>query len=203
MTYWCLSVFSETRRKQNSLQHFSVMLPSVPASPHPSVASRDPLRSPTPSVHSGTNPDKFQSFHVPSPNSEHTTIKQEDVVSHREVSLTGPSSPQIDYEDDEEPKCEAVTPMTMTPGTPSTPVTPLTPMTPMTSDSLSDLSRPASSQFSYSTNLNSSLSNAPSGTILLNYLWINHCNVLVHFQVQSGEISLILSIEPLLYHSVN
>ncbi|XP_017349186.1 uncharacterized protein LOC108279443 isoform X3 [Ictalurus punctatus] len=152
----------ETRRKQNSLQHFSVMLPSVPASPHPSVASRDPLRSPTPSVHSGTKPDKFQSFHVPSPNSEHTTIKQEDVVSHREVSLTGPSSPQIDYEDDEEPKCEAVTPMTMTPGTPSTPVTPLTPMTPMTPDSLSDLSRPASSQFSYSTNLNSSLSNAPS-----------------------------------------
>ncbi|KAF4079874.1 hypothetical protein AMELA_G00183320 [Ameiurus melas] len=155
-----LSRQQETQR--NSLQHFSVMLPSVPASPHPSVVSRGPVLSPTLSVQSGTNPDKFQSFHVHSPNSEHTTIKREDGVSHREVTLTGPSSPQIDYEDYEEPKCEAVTPMTMTPGTPSTPVTPLTPMTPMTPDSLSDLSRPASSQFSYSTNLNSSLSNVPS-----------------------------------------
>ncbi|XP_026779380.3 uncharacterized protein LOC113532275 [Pangasianodon hypophthalmus] len=152
----------ETQRKQNSLRHFSVVLPSVPASPHPSVASPDPVLSPTPSVHSGRNPDEFPSFPGHSPNSEHTTIKQDDVVSHRDVTLTGPSSPQIDYKDYEEPKGEAVTPMTMTPGTPSTPVTPLTPMTPMTPDSLSGLSRPASSQFSYSTNLNSSLSNGPS-----------------------------------------
>ncbi|MCJ8742984.1 hypothetical protein PDJAM_G00088510 [Pangasius djambal] len=152
----------ETQRKQNSLRHFSVVLPSVPASPHPSVASPDSVLSPTPSVHSGRNPDEFPSFPGHSPSSEHTTIKQEDVVSHRDVTLTRPSSPQIDYEDYEEPKGEAVRPMTMTPGTPSTPVTPLTPMTPLTPDSLSDLSRPASSQFSYSTNLNSSLSNGHS-----------------------------------------
>lgn len=180
MTYWCLSVFSETPRKQNSLRHFSVILPSVPPSPHPSMASPDPVLSPTLSVHSGTNSDKFLSSHVHSPSSEHTTIKQDDVVSHRDVTLIGPSSPQIDYEDYEEPKGEAVTPMTMTPGTPSTPVTPLTPLTPMIQDSLSDLSRPASSQFSYSMNLNSSLSNALSGTssltisraIIVNYLCI-------------------------------
>ncbi|XP_046730170.1 uncharacterized protein LOC124401773 isoform X1 [Silurus meridionalis] len=52
--------------------------------------------------------------------------------------------------------------MTMTPGTPSSPVTPLTPMTPRTPDSLTDLSRPPSSQFSYSTNINTSISNSPS-----------------------------------------
>lgn len=170
MTYWCLLVFSETQRKQNSLRHFSVILPSVPLSPYPSVASPDPVLSPTVSVHSGTSSDKFPSFHVHSPNSEHTTIKQEDVISHRAVHLTGSSSPQIEYEDYEEPKGEAVTPMTMTPGTPSTPVTPLTPMTPSIQDSLSDLSRPASSQFSYSVNLNSSLSDALSGISFSNYL---------------------------------
>ncbi|XP_058273359.1 uncharacterized protein LOC131370189 isoform X3 [Hemibagrus wyckioides] len=152
----------EIQRKQNSLRHFSVIFPSVPASPYPSVASPDPVLSPTLSVHSGTNPDEFLSFHVHSRNSEHSTIKKEDVVSHRDVTFTRPSSPQIDCEDYEDPKGEAVAPMTMTPGTTSTPVTPLTPMTPMTPDSLSDLSRPPSSQFSFSTDLNSSLSNAPS-----------------------------------------
>lgn len=166
MTYRCLSVFSETPSKQNnSLRQFSVILPSVPASPHPSMASPDPVLAPVPSVHSGTSPDEFPSFHVHSPNSEHATRKQEDVVSHRDVMLTGLPFSRIDYEDFEEPKGEA--PRTMTPGTPSTPVTPvtpMTPMTPMTPDSLSDLSRPGSSQFSYSTDLNSSLSHTPSGT---------------------------------------
>lgn len=162
MAYWCLSVFAEIQAKQNkSLRQYSVVLPSVPASPHPSVASPDPVPSPTPSVHSETNPDEFPSFHVHSPNSEHTAIKEEDVISHKDLMLMGLSSSQVNYEDFAEPKLKVVTPVTMTPSTPSTPVTPMTPTTP---DSLSDLSRPASSQFSYSTNLNSSLSNAPSGT---------------------------------------
>ncbi|XP_047660336.1 uncharacterized protein LOC113651595 isoform X2 [Tachysurus fulvidraco] len=152
----------EIQKKQNSLRHFSVILPSVPASPYPSVTSPDPVLSPSPSVHSQSNPDDFSSFHVHSRNSEHTPIKQENVVSRRDVILTGPSSPQIDDEDYEDPKGEAVAPVTMTPGTTSTPMTPLTPMTLMTPDSLSDLSRPASSQFSFSTNLNSSLSSAPT-----------------------------------------
>ncbi|KAK3544766.1 hypothetical protein QTP86_026774 [Hemibagrus guttatus] len=155
----------EMQSKQNSLRQFSVIFPSVPASPYPSMASPDPVLSPTPSVHSGTNPDELLSFHVHSRNSEHTTIKKEDVVSNRDVTLTGPSSPQINFEDYEDLKSEAVGPTTMTPGTTSTPVTPLTPMTPMTPmtpDSLSDLSRPPSSQFSFSTDLNSSLSNAHS-----------------------------------------
>ncbi|KAF5890796.1 proline-rich protein 36-like isoform X4, partial [Clarias magur] len=149
----------ETQRKQNSLRHFSVNLPiSVPASPHPSVASPDPVLSPTPSVQAGTNPEDFLSFQVHPPNSEHTAIKQEVIVGQRDVT----SSPQVGCESSEEPKGEVITPMTLPQSTPSTPMTPLTPITPMTPDSLSDLSRPGSSQFSYSTNLNSSLSNAPS-----------------------------------------
>ncbi|KAI5618009.1 hypothetical protein C0J50_22598 [Silurus asotus] len=151
----------ETQRKQNSLRHFSMIFHSVPASPHPSITSPDPAISPTLSVYSETNPDVFLSFQVPPANSEHTLIKQED-ISHRDVTLTGTISPQIEHEDCAEPEVKAVAPMTMTPGTPSSPVTPLTPLTPRTPDSLSDLSRPPSSQFSYSTNLNTSISNSPS-----------------------------------------
>lgn len=179
-----------------------MIFPSVPASPYPSVTSPDPVLCPTPSVHSESNPDDFPSFHVHSRNSEHTTIKQEDVVSHRDVILTGPSSPQIDDEDYEDPKGEAVAPMTMTPGTTSTPMTPMTPMTPTTPDSLSDLSRPASSQFSFSTNLNSSLSSAPTGI----YSPTTSCQlfkVRLYFQERPSEISLILPVVEFLFHSVN
>ncbi|KAI5093927.1 hypothetical protein C0J45_15651 [Silurus meridionalis] len=151
----------ETQRKQNSLRHFSMIFRSVPASPHPCITSPDPAISPALSVYSETNPDVFLSFQVPSANSEHTPIKQED-ISPRDVTLTGTISPQIEQKDYAEPEGEAVAPMTMTPGTPSSPVTPLTPMTPRTPDSLTDLSRPPSSQFSYSTNINTSISNSPS-----------------------------------------
>ncbi|KAK3517904.1 hypothetical protein QTP70_027309, partial [Hemibagrus guttatus] len=93
----------EMQSKQNSLRQFSVIFPSVPASPYPSMASPDPVLSPTP----GTN----------------------DNDSWHHINPCDPSD---------------------------------TGKTPMTPDSLSDLSRPPSSQFSFSTDLNSSLSNAHS-----------------------------------------
>lgn len=161
---WCLSVFSEMQRKQNSLRQYSTFLPSVPASPCPSVASPDPVLSPTPPVGSGTSPDEFLSLRVPSQKLELTTKKEEDVVSDIDATLTGSSLPLINDEDIEEPDAGAVASITTTSGTTPTSVTPSTPVTPMTPNSLSDLSRPASSQLSYSSNLNSSLSHAPLGT---------------------------------------
>ncbi|TST22557.1 hypothetical protein Baya_12688 [Bagarius yarrelli] len=149
----------EMQKRQTSIGHFSVNLPSVPASPYPSVASLDRVHSPAQSVNLEKNPDELLSCHVQSINSEGTTINKKAVESDKDVILTGSSSPQITYEDYEEPKVEAVAPVATSTGTISTPVTPLTPMTP---DSLSDLSPPASSQFSFSTNVNSSISNAPS-----------------------------------------
>ncbi|XP_017566805.1 uncharacterized protein LOC108435459 isoform X2 [Pygocentrus nattereri] len=141
----------ETQRRLQCLsdytrRHFTEALPSVPASPNPSVASPDPPFCPTPPAHSGTNLE--ESLYVSSSPSTPTRHEKD-----TEVPLAGLSSPHLDCEDYEEPEGEMVTPLTMTPEPPATP---------RTLSSLSDFSRPASSQFSFRTDLSSTLSSAHS-----------------------------------------
>ncbi|KAL7828230.1 hypothetical protein AOLI_G00313820 [Acnodon oligacanthus] len=142
---------TETQRRLQCVsdytrRRFTEALPSVPASPNPSVASPDPPFCPTPPAQSGTNLEEslYDSSSLSTP-----TRQEKD----GEIPLAGLSSPHLDCEDYEEPEGEMVTPLTMTPEPPATP---------RTLSSLSDFSRPASSQFSFRTDLSSSLSNAHS-----------------------------------------
>ncbi|XP_049330954.1 mucin-12 [Astyanax mexicanus] len=147
----CLSDY--TRR------HFAEPLPSLPASPHPSIASSDvsPFY-PSPPAQSETNQEKSPSF-------SRVSSKQSTPAAHEEEGNSAapsaePFSPNLSSENLEDPEGpEVTTPETMTPETPSTPETPQTPATP---NSLSDFSHPASSQFSCRTDLSSSFSNAHS-----------------------------------------
>ncbi|XP_055046433.2 uncharacterized protein [Misgurnus anguillicaudatus] len=154
----------DNRRTQSvsnsSRRQFAVNLPHVPPSPNPSEASLEPPVSPSPTFRSVDHPQRF-----PSP-SKHIPLEDED---GEDDVLSPPDLIQRQQEKDGD---EAMTPSTLntpttpsvpaTPGTPATPSTPGTPTSCVTPNSLSDFSRPASSQFSRSTDLNSSFSDALS-----------------------------------------
>ncbi|XP_057179437.1 uncharacterized protein LOC130547490 [Triplophysa rosa] len=140
-------------------RQFAVDLPHVPASPNPSEASPELPDSPTLQT-----VDHLQRFYTPN---IQIPFGDED-----EVHDTPSAPPDLNQGHQVMVKDEAVSPSTLsTPTTPSVPATPTTlgtpsiPATPtssITPNSLSDFSRPASSQFSRSTDLNSSFSDALS-----------------------------------------
>ena len=141
------SVSSESQRRLQCLsdytrRRFPEALPSVPASPTPSIASPDPP------PHAQTNLEETLGV-----SSKQSTPTRHETDS--DGTVAGPSSPPLDCEDYDESGGEVTTPLTTTPEGPATPMTP---------SSLSDFSRPASSQFSFRTDLSSSLSNVHSGT---------------------------------------
>ncbi|XP_066525540.1 uncharacterized protein [Hoplias malabaricus] len=131
-------------------RRFAEALPSVPASPNPSIASTDPAMCPTPPSQSGKNTE--DSPCVSDVSSEQSTLTRHEEEGD-DIPLAGPTPSDLDCK---ELEGEEVSSVTMTPETPATPMTPI---------SLSDLSRPASSQFSCRTGLSSSLSNALSANL--------------------------------------
>lgn len=144
----CL-LFSDDRRR--FLRQFAVDLPQVPASSNASEASLERLGSPTPTHQTVDHLERVHSRNIDAP------LGDED-----EVEDAHSAPPDLNQGHQEMVKVEAVTPSTLsTPTTPSVPVTPTSSITP---NSSSDFSRPASSQFSRSTDLNSSFSDALSGT---------------------------------------
>ncbi|XP_059367182.1 mucin-2 [Carassius carassius] len=167
----------DVRRNQNvdhsNRSHFSVVLPHVPGCPNPSRASPEPPSSPSLTLKFVDHPQKSQT------SNPHLQLKdeEEDACSapqnlnqgHHETgeeetmtptTLSTPTTPSI-----------AATPTTPgTQSTPSSPVTPGTPSSSVTPNSLSDFSGPSSSQFSRSTDLNSSFSDALS----VNFS-VDHC----------------------------
>ncbi|XP_058630283.1 mucin-2 isoform X2 [Onychostoma macrolepis] len=167
----------DVRRNQNvdnsSRSQFSVLLPHVSGCPNPSRASPELPTSPSLTLKFVDHPQKSQT-----PNTHlQLTDKEEDACS---------ASQDLNQGHHELAEEESMTPTTLstpttpsipdtptTPGTQSTPSSPVTPGTPsssVTPDSLSDFSRPSSSQFSRSTDLNSSFSDALS----VNFS-VDHC----------------------------
>ncbi|XP_067284344.1 uncharacterized protein [Pseudorasbora parva] len=161
----------DVRRHQNmgnsSRNTFNVFLPHVPgsstspASPaSPSLTLKfvdDPQRSQTPNTHFQLTDEEEDACSA----SQDLNQGHHEMAEEETMTISTPKTPSI-----------PTTPTTLgtqrtpsppiTPGTPSTPITPGTPTSSVTPNSLSDFSRPSSSQFSRSTDLNSSFSDALS-----------------------------------------
>ncbi|XP_051976306.1 uncharacterized protein LOC127638705 isoform X2 [Xyrauchen texanus] len=139
----------------SSRSQFTVDTPHVPASPNPSRASPEPQTSASPTVQSVDHHQRYQSPKTP--------IHEEDACSAQPDLNQGP---HVMAEEELLTPSTLATPTTPSiPGSPNSPGTPTTPTTPnsfVTPNSLSDFSRPASSQFSRSTDMNSGFSDALS-----------------------------------------
>ncbi|XP_051546821.1 uncharacterized protein LOC127436607 [Myxocyprinus asiaticus] len=138
--------------RNSSRSQFAVVTPHVPASPNPIRVSPEPPTSASPTVQSVDYHQRFQSPKTP--------IREEDTRSAQADLNQGP---HVMAEEELLTPSTLATPTTPSiPGTPNSPGTPTTPNSFVTPNSLSDFSRPASSQFSRSTDMNSSFSDALS-----------------------------------------
>lgn len=144
----------------NSSNTSNVFLPHVPGSPtspappaSPSLTLKfvdEPQRSQTPNTHFQLTDEEEDACSAPQDlNQGHHEMAEEETMTPT-TPISTPTTPSI-----------PATPGTQR--TPSTPITPGTPKSSVTPNSLSDFSRPSSSQFSRSTDLNSSFSDALSG----------------------------------------
>ncbi|XP_077090468.1 uncharacterized protein LOC143741856 isoform X2 [Siphateles boraxobius] len=156
-------IWPDVRRHQNmdnsSRNKSNVFLPHVPGSPtssaSPSLTLKfvdEPQRSQTPNTHFQLTDEEDAACSDPQDlNQGHHEMAEEETMTPT-TPLSTPTTPSI-----------PATPTTPgTQRTPSTPITPGTPTSSVTPNSLSDFSRPSSSQFSRSTDLNSSFSDALS-----------------------------------------
>ncbi|XDV25025.1 hypothetical protein PO909_029028 [Leuciscus waleckii] len=162
-------IWPDVRRHQNmdnsSRNKSNVFLPHVPGSPtspappaSPSLTLKfvdEPQRSQTPNTHFQLTDEEEDACSAPQDlNQGHHEMAEEETMTPM-TPISIPTTPSI--------PATTTTPGTQrTPSTPSTPITPGTPTSSVTPNSLSDFSRPSSSQFSRSTDLNSSFSDALS-----------------------------------------
>lgn len=148
----------------SSRNQFSVFLSHVPGSP----TSPAPPASPSLTLKFADHPQRSQTpnthFQLTDKEEDASTAPQDLNQGHHEMAEEETMTPTTPMSTPTTPSIPA-TPTTLgTQRTPSTPITPGTPTSSVTPNSLSDFSRPSSSQFSRSTDLNSSFSDALSGT---------------------------------------
>ncbi|XP_056312341.1 uncharacterized protein LOC130223526 [Danio aesculapii] len=141
---------------------FDVVLPFVPEPPNSSRASLDLPISPPLSLKFVDKPQRSQ---TPKTNT-HPTNEKDPYCAPQNLNEGQHETPEekiLTPTTLSTPTTPSIPDTPTTPGTQSTPSTPITPGTPSSSVTpLSDFSRPSSSQFSRSTDLNSSLSDAMS-----------------------------------------
>ncbi|XP_039524335.1 uncharacterized protein LOC120477032 isoform X2 [Pimephales promelas] len=168
-------IWPDLRKHQhmdNSSRNTSnVFLPHVPRFPissappaSPSLTLRfvdEPQRSQTPNTHFQLTDEEEDACSAPQVlNQGHPKM----ATMTPTTPISTPTTPSITATPTT-PGTQRTPSTPTTPGTqrtPSTPITPCTPTSPVTPNSLSDFSRPSSSQFSRSTDLNSSFSEALS-----------------------------------------
>jgi len=174
------SLLSPDLRKHQHMDNSSrnasnVFLPHVPRFPissappaSPSLTLRfvdEPQRSQTPNTHFQLTDEEEDACSAPQVlNQGHPKMAKEETMTPT-TPISTPTTPSITATPTT-PGTQRTPSTPTTPGTqrtPSTPITPCTPTSPVTPNSLSDFSRPSSSQFSRSTDLNSSFSEALSG----------------------------------------